>query len=89
MGYVCVGRAKSVQNMDGEFIKVNRDIHKGKKVNIVFDILHIVGNTAITLLRTGKILAISHDSFVGRKGIRLFESSPCSTRCSGGRNKLH
>ena len=51
----------SIQNTDGELIKVNRDIHKGKRVNIVFDILHIVSNSMITLLRTGKILAMGHD----------------------------
>ena len=61
MGYVRVGRAKAVQITDGELIKVNRDIHKGKRVNIVFDILHIVGNSLIALLRTGKILAMGHD----------------------------
>ena len=35
------------------FIKVNRDIHKGKRINIVFYILHIlaiVDNNPITLL---------------------------------------
>ena len=40
MRYVGVGRAKAVQNTDGELTKVNRDIHKGKRVNTVFDILH-------------------------------------------------
>ena len=58
--------------MDGELIKVNREIHKGKRVNIVFDILHIVGNSPITLMRTGKILAMGHDSSAGMRGIRLF-----------------
>ena len=62
MGYVRVGRAKGVQITDGELIKVNRDIHKGKRVNIVFDILHIVDNSLITLLRTDKILAMGYDS---------------------------
>ena len=75
--------------MDGELIKVNRDIHKGKRVNIVFDILHIVDNSLFTLLRTGKILAMSHDSSTRRRGIRLFESSPCNTRSGGGTDKLH
>ena len=42
----------AVQNTDREFIKVNKDIHKGKRVNIMLDILHIVGNSPITLLRT-------------------------------------
>ena len=65
--------------MDGELIKVNRDIHKGTRVNIVFDILHIVDNSPITLLRTRKILAMGHDPFERSKGIRLFESSPSHT----------
>ena len=47
--------------MDGELIKINNDIHKGKGVNIVFDILHVIGNGPITLLRTGKILAMGRD----------------------------
>ena len=47
--------------MDKELIKVNRDIHKGKRVNIVFDILHIGSNSLITLMRTGKILVMGHD----------------------------
>ena len=41
--------------------KVNKDIQKVKRVNIVFDILHIVGNSLMTLLRTGKILVMAHD----------------------------
>ena len=73
----------------GELIKVNRDIHKGKRVNIVLDILHILGNSLITLLRIGKILAMGHDPSVRRRGILLFESSPCITRCGGGRDKLY
>ena len=75
--------------MDGELINVNRDIHKGKRVNIIFDILHILGNSSITLLRTGQILAMDHDLSVLRRDICLFESSPCNTRCGGGRDKLH
>ena len=75
--------------MDGGLIKVNRDIHKGKRVNIVFDILHIVGNSPITLLRIGKIMEMGQDPFVRRRDIRLFESSPCNTRSGGGRDKLH
>ena len=75
--------------MDGELIKVNRDIHKGKRANIVFDILHIVDNSPFTLLRAGKILVMGHDSSTRRRGIRLFESSPCNTRSGGGRDKLH
>ena len=61
MRYVLVGRAKSVQNAYGELIKVNRVIHKCKRVNIFFDILHIIGNSLITLLRTDKILVMGHD----------------------------
>ena len=75
--------------MDGELIKVNWDIHKGKRVNIMFDILHILGNSLITMLRTDKILLMDHDSSTQRRGICLFESSPCSTSCGGGRDKLH
>ena len=88
-GNVGVGQAKAVQNMDGELIKVNRDIHKGKRVNIVFDIMHIVSNSPITLMRTDKILMMNHDPSTRRRGKRLFESSPCSTRCGGGKDKLH
>ena len=58
--------------MDRELIKVNIDIHKGKRVNIVFDILHIVGNSLITLLRIGKIMAKGHDPSARRRGIHFF-----------------
>ena len=75
--------------MNGELIKVNRGIHKGKRVNIVFDILHILSNSSITLLRTNKIMTMGHDPSARRTGLRLFESRPCSTRCSGSRDKLH
>ena len=75
--------------MDEELIKVNMDIHKSKRVNIVFDILHIVSNSLITLSMVGKILAINHDSSTRMRGIRLFESGPCSPRCGKGRDKLH
>ena len=88
MGYVWVGQAKSIHNKDGELIKVNRDIHKGKRVNIVFDILHIVSNSLITLLRTGKILAMG-DPSERRRGISLFESSLSRRRCGGGRDELY
>ena len=64
--------------MDGELIKVNIDIHKGKIVNIVFDILHIVGSSLITLLRTIKILEMGHYPSARRRGIRLFKISPCN-----------
>ena len=88
-GYVRVGRAKSLQNMDGELIKVNRDIHEGEGVNIAFDVLHIIGNSLITLFRTGKILAMGHDPTTRMRGIHLFESSLSRTRCGGGRDELH
>ena len=52
----------------------------------MFDILHIVGNSPITLLRTSKILAMGHDPSMRRKDIRLFESSSCRMRCGGGRD---
>ena len=55
----------------------------------MFDILHIFGNSLITLLRTNKIMAMDHDPSTRRRGIRLFKSSPCNTRCDGGRDKLH
>ena len=55
----------------------------------MFDILPILGNSSITLLRTDKILATGHNSSMRRRDIRLFESSPCNTRCGGGRDKLH
>ena len=89
MGYVQVGRAKSVQDIDGQLIKVNKDIHESG-VNVVFDILHIGCNGLITLLRADKILAIlDHDPFSLRRGICLLESSPRSPRSGGGRDKLH
>ena len=55
----------------------------------MFSILHIVGNSLITLLRTDKILVMSHDPSTRRRGICLFESSPSRTRCGGGRDELH
>ena len=55
----------------------------------MFDILHILDNSLITLLRTGKVLAKGHDPSTLRRDKCLFESSPCSTRCGGGRDKLH
>ena len=89
MRYFQVGRAKSVQDMDGELIKVNKDIRKSKIVNVVFDILHIVSNRMITLLMAGKILAMDHDPSTRMRGIRLFKNGPRSLRCGGGRDKLH
>ena len=75
--------------MDREFIKVNRDIHEIKRVNVVFDILHVFYYGSINLLRIGKILAKDHDPFEGRRGICLLEGSPQSPRCGGGGEKLH
>ena len=49
----------------------------------MFDILHIVGNSPITLLRAGKILAMDHDPFVRRRGICLLESGPRCSRYGG------
>ena len=46
-----------------------------KRVNIVFDILHILGNSPITLLRTSKIMSIGRDPSTRRGSIRLFKSS--------------
>ena len=47
----------------------------------MFDILHIVGNRPITLLRAGKILEMDHDPSTRMRGIRLFESGPHSPTC--------
>ena len=55
----------------------------------MFDILHIVGNSPITLLRTCKILAMGHDPSTQMRGICLFESSSSLMRCDGGRDELH
>ena len=89
MGYVRVGRAKSVQDTNRELIKVNKDIYKRKRVNVVFDMLHIVGNRPITLLKVGKILAIDHDPSMRRIDVRFFESGQSNPICGGGRDKLH
>ena len=32
---------------------------------------------------------MGYDPSTRRRGLRLFESSPCSTRCGGGGDKLH
>ena len=55
----------------------------------MFYILHMVANSLITLLRTYKIMAMGHDPFAQRRGIRLFKSGLCSTRSGEGRDKLH
>ena len=49
----------------------------------MLDILHIVSNSSITLLRAGKILVMDHDLSAR---ISLFESSPRNLRCGGGRD---
>ena len=55
----------------------------------MFDILHVFCNSLITLLRTGKILAMNHDPFAGGRGLCLIEGGPRSPRCSRGGEKLH
>ena len=55
----------------------------------MFDILQILYNSLITLLRTGKVLVMGHDSSARRRDKCLFESNPCSMRCVGCRDKLH
>ena len=71
-----LARAKSVQDTDGKLIKVNMDIRESKRVNVVFDILHIVYNGLINLLRASKILEMDHDLSTGGRGICLLESDP-------------
>ena len=89
MGYVRVSRAKSVQDTDGQLIKVNKDIHESKGLNVMFYILLIGYNGLITLLRASKILAMDHDQSSRRKGVCLLDSSPPRPRSGGGRDKLH
>ena len=75
--------------MEKELIKVNMDIPERKRVNVVFDILYVFGNGLITLLRTGKILAMDHDPSARVRGLCLLEGGPFSLRCCGGGEKLH
>ena len=75
--------------MDKELIKVNGNIRESKRVNVVFDILHMLCNCPITLLKTSKIWAINHDLSVKEKGICLLEGDPRSSRCDGGGEKQH
>ena len=89
MRYVRVGRVKSIQDSDGELIKVIRDIYKSKRVNVVFYILHIISNSLITLLRTGKILAMDYDWSTQRREAYVFSRVVHAARCGGGRDKLH
>ena len=60
------------------------DIHESKRVNVVFDILHVLCNGLITLLRTRKIMVMDHDSSAGGRDICLLEGGPRSLRCGGG-----
>ena len=46
-------------------------------------------NGPITLLRTGKILAMDHDPSAGGRGICLLEGGPRNPRCGGGGEKLY
>ena len=55
----------------------------------MFDILHVSCNGLITLLRTGKILAMDHDPSAGGRDICLLKGGPHSPRCGGGGKKLH
>ena len=55
----------------------------------MFDILHIVDNSPITLLRTDKILTIGHDPSMRRRDICLFPSSLSHTRRGKGRDEPH
>ena len=57
-------RMESSSKSIGTFIRA--------RVNIEFDILHIVSNNSISLLRTGKILAMDHDPSARRRDICLF-----------------
>ena len=78
-----------VQDTDRELIKVNRDIHESKRVKVVFNILHLFCNCSITLPRTGKIMAMDHDPFMGGRGVCLLDGGPCTLRCGRGGEKLH
>ena len=49
----------------------------------------IVSNNSIILLEISKILGMGHDPSARRRGRHLFESSPCSTRYGGGRDKMY
>ena len=75
--------------MDRELIKVNEKIHESKRVNVLFNILHVFCNGLSTLLRTDKILSMKHDLSAGGRGRCLLKGGPCSPRCGGGGEKLH
>ena len=75
--------------MNKELIKVNEDMHESKRVNVVFDTLHVLCNGPITLLRTGKILEMDNDLSSRGRGICLLKGDPRSPRCGGGGKKLH
>ena len=55
----------------------------------MFDILHVLCNGLITLLRIAKILVIDHDLSSGGRGICLLEGGPRNPRYGGGGEKLH
>ena len=55
----------------------------------MFDILHVFYNGPSSLLRTGKILMMDHDSSTGGRGICFLEGGPLNPRCGGGGEKLH
>ena len=55
----------------------------------MFNILHVFCNGPSTLLGTGKIMEMDHDSSAGKRGICLLEDSPRSPRCGRGGEKLH
>ena len=73
MGYVQVSGAKSVQDLHRKLIKVNRDIHKSKRVNVGLNIFHIVDSSLITLLMAIKILAMGHDPSARRRNMSFRE----------------
>ena len=89
MRLVRVGRDDFVQDMNRDLIKVNRDIHESKRVNVMFDILYVFCNSSITLLKTGKILAMDHDLSTRGRGICLLEGDSRSPRCGGRGEKRH
>ena len=45
--------------------------------------MHVFCNGPITLLKTGKILAMDHDPSEGGRSICLLEGGPFSSRCGG------
>ena len=81
---------------DSQRVRMGTHVKEGVKgmifilnLNVAFDILHIVGNSSVTLLRTDKVLGMGHDPSMQRKSISLFRGSPCSMGRGRGRDKLH